>query len=377
MMAGAVAAAETLPSVLHIDTERGWRGGERQVLWLAGALAARGHRTWVAARTNMPLARRAAQAGLAVVACAPTSEFAFLTARELRRIVRRERIAVVHAHTGHAVALAALSSLGTDAAMVLTRRVDFRLRANPLTRWKYGRADAIIAISSAVADALVESGVERHRITIVPSGIDLERAIEPPASGTLAQLGVNGSRPLVVMVAALVQHKDPLNFVRAVAEARRRVPTIQALMVGDGPLRAGVESEIQRLALGGAIRVAGMRDDADALLAAADIVVLSSEEEGLGTVLLDAMALGRPVAATSGGGIPEIVVNGETGLLTPVHDPVALGAAIAAIAMDEGLARRLGDAGRRRAAEFSVERTAERTAEVYARVVARQSGGRT
>ncbi len=374
-MGGGIAPVEIVPSVLHVDTERGWRGGERQVLWLADALARRGHRTWVAARPKEPLALGAVERGLNLVPCAPRSELAFLAARELRRLVRREGIAVVHAHTGHAVALAALATLGKRVAMVLTRRVDFRLRANPLTRWKYGRADAIIAISSAVADALVASGIERHRITVVPSGIDLERRIEPASSDALAKLGVNGSRPLVVMVAALVQHKDPLNFVRAVAEARRTVPALQALMVGDGPLRAAVESEIQRLALGGAIRVAGTRADADELLAAADIVVLSSEEEGLGTVLLDAMALGRPVAATRGGGIPEIVVDGETGLLASIHDPAALGAAIAAIATDEGLARRLGDAGRRRAAEFSVERTAERTAEVYARVVARRVGG--
>ncbi len=372
MDAGA-AAMGIRPSVLHIDTERGWRGGERQVLWLACALASRGHRTWVAARPEEPLARRTTESGLEVVPCAPRSELAFLVARKLRRLIRREGISVVHAHTGHAVGLAALATLGTAAAMVVTRRVDFRLRANPMTRWKYRRADAIIAISSAVADALAASGIDRHRITIVPSGIDLERRIEPAPSVTLAELGVNGSRPLVVMVAALVQHKDPLNFVRAVAEARRRVPALQALMVGDGPLRASVEGEIQRLALGGTIRMAGMRADADALLAAADIVVLSSEEEGLGTVLLDAMALGRPVAATRGGGIPEIVVDGETGLLAPIHDPGALGAAIAAIASDDSLATRLGDAGRRRAAEFSAERTADRMVEVYGRV-ARHAG---
>ncbi len=373
-MDGGGAAVEHRPSVLHIDTERGWRGGERQVLWLAAALARRGHRTWVAARPEEPLAHRATESGLNVVACSPRTELAFLAARELRRVVRRERIAVVHAHTGHAVALAALATRGTSAAMVLTRRVDFRLRSNRLTRWKYGRADAIIAISKAVAEALAASGIAGDRITVVPSGIDLERHVEPAGPATLAELAVNGSRPLVVMVAALVQHKDPLNFVRAVAEARHRVPALQALMVGDGPLRAAVESEIDRLSLGGALRLAGTRSDADALLAAADIVVLSSEEEGLGTVLLDAMALGRPVAATRGGGIPEIVVDGETGLLAPVHDPVALGTAIADIATDESLARRLGAAGRRRADQFSVERTADRTADVYARVLALRAG---
>jgi L-malate glycosyltransferase len=370
------AAPRQLPAVLHVDTERGWRGGERQVLWLADALARRGYGSQIAARPGEPLATRARALGLTVIPCEPRSEFAWLAARALRQTIRRDRIDIVHAHTGHAVALAALAVRGTRAAMVLTRRVDFRLRRNPLTRWKYARADAIIAISAAVAEALVRSGIPQDRITIVTSGVDLSRRVEAASPATLASLGVGDARPLVVMVAALVQHKDPLNFVGAIAETRRWCPAVRALLVGDGPLRAAVEAEIGRLGLSGVLRLAGTRPDADALIAAADIAVLSSEEEGLGTVLLDAMSLGRPVAATRGGGIPEIVRHGKDGLLVPVRDPVALGSAIAQIAQDSALAQRLGESGRRRSTEFSAERTADRTAEVYARTLAHRRGER-
>src|SRR5581483_10740632 len=102
-------------------------------------------------------------------------------------------------------------------------------------------------------------------------------------------------------------------------------PGIEALLVGDGPLRDAVESEVTALGLGGVLVVAGYRTDADALLAAADVAVLSSREEGMGSVLLDALAFGVPVAATRAGGIPEIVAEGETGLLADVSDPTALG----------------------------------------------------
>lgn len=358
-------------TVLHIDTERGWRGGERQVLWLARALMRSGHRSIVACRSGEPLAARAAEAGLTVVDMNPIAELDPLAAIRLRRVIAKERPDVVHAHTGHAVALAALATMATGARMVITRRVDFRLRPNAGTRWKYGRADAIIAISEAVAGALTASGIERSRIEIVPSGIDLERNIAPSPPDVLRSLGVPTGAPLVVMVGALVGHKDPVTFVRAIAAARARVPALKALLVGEGPLRADVEAAVTELKLHDVLRVAGHRTDADNLLAAADVFVLSSKEEGLGTVLLDALSLGKPVAACAAGGIPEIIQPDTSGLLVRPGAANELGDAIVSILTNPELRVRLVAGGRARVREFSVDRTAERTAAVYRRVLGR------
>ena len=138
-------------SILHVDTERGWRGGERQALWLAAELARRGHTSVVAARGGEPLSQRAAEAGLDVVDCAPASELDVRAAWRLRRIIRDRHIDVVHAHTAHAVAVAGIATLRTQIPLVVARRVDFPLRANAGTRWKYGRAAMIVAVSRAVA----------------------------------------------------------------------------------------------------------------------------------------------------------------------------------------------------------------------------------
>ena len=359
-------------TVLHVDTERGWRGGERQVLWLAEALERMGHRSIVAARPREPLLERAAARGIAVVESAPRGELDLAAAAALRRVVREEGVEVVHAHTGHAVAAGALALLGTRARLVLTRRVAFPLRRNVLSRLKYSRADGVIAISSAAADALVAGGIPRGRIAIVPSGIDLADLPEPAPPSALAAFGIPPGAPLVVQVSALTDEKDPVNFVHAVAAAQRLVPSLHALLVGDGPLRPRVEGAMTQLGLWGVLHLAGRRDDAERLIAAADVVTLSSRQEGLGSVLLDALAAGRPVVATRVGGIPDVVEDERCGLLVAERDGRRLGDAIARVLLDGALARRLGEAGRIRARAFSVERMAERTAAVYERVL----GGR-
>lgn len=355
--------------VIHVDTERGWRGGERQAYWLAERLARQGHRSVIAARPGEPLAERAAAAGIATIALSPFAEMDILAAFVLRRAIVRENADIVHAHTGHAVAVAALATLGTRARMVLTRRVSFPLKRNPASAWKYARADAIIAVCQATADALVRSGIESARITVAYSGVDLTRAIPPASAQTLTALGVRAGAPLVVMVAALVGHKDPLTFVRAMDVARRAVPGIQALMVGEGNLRPAVEREISMLGLADCVHLAGYRTDADSLMAVANVVALSSSDDGIGGVVIDAMSFGKPVAATAAGGIPEAVVNDETGLLVPIGDTNALGAAIARLITDRELAERLGANGVRRAPRFSIDNTVDRTLDVYERVL--------
>lgn len=359
--------------VLHVDTERGWRGGERQAFWLAERLARQGHRSVLVARPGEPLAERGTAAGIPVIPLSPFSELDVLAALSLRRAIVREKADIVHAHTGHAVALAAMATLGTGARMVLTRRVSFPLKRNPASLWKYSRASAMIAVCQATADTLVQSGIESARITVVYSGVDLSRVIAPASSETLDKLGVRPGAPLVVMVAALVGHKDPLTFVRAMDVARRAVPGIQSLMVGEGELRSDVELERSLLSLCDTVHLAGYRTDADSLMSVADVVALSSCDDGIGGVVIDAMSFGKPVAATQAGGIPEAVVNGETGLLVPIGDADALGAAIARLVTDKELAERMGANGIRRAPLFSIDNTVDRTLEVYERVLAARS----
>jgi glycosyltransferase involved in cell wall biosynthesis len=359
--------------ILHLDTERGWRGGERQALWLATALARLGHHSVVAARPTAPLAAAARGAGLEVARVSPLFSADPLAAVRVRALLRRGGFDVLHAHTANAVTLGALATRGTDCALVVTRRVDFPLNRGIGTRWKYERAAAVIAISHRVRDVLLAGGIPGERLALVPDGVDLSRAMTPAPPERLVRLGVRPGVPLVVMVAALVGHKDPVTFVRAVAAARDAGAELQALLVGDGFLRDAVAAEHAQLGLAGTLHLAGWQDEADALIAAADVVALSSSEEGQGSVLLDAMQCGKPVAATRAGGIPDMVVDGETGLLAPPGDPAALGGAIARLCADAGLRARLGAAGARRVRDFAIERTADATLAVYRQALRREA----
>jgi len=262
-----------------------------------------------------------------------------------------------------------MATVGTSARLVVTRHLAKPPRANPGTRWKYGRADAVIAVSNAAAEAVKASGVIRRPIDVIPGGVEMDRAISPASSEVLASFGVRANLPLVVGVGALVPQKDPLTFVRAIAVVRRLRPEMQALWVGDGELREQVEREIARLELGDTLHLAGFRADVDALMAAGDVFAMSSVFEGLPLVVMDAFALGVPVVATAGSGVPELVDDATTGLLVPVGDADALGAAVARLLADRELAVALRETALVRAREYSIERTTERTLMVYERVL--------
>lgn len=360
-------------TVMYVDLNTVWRGGQRQILWMAEGLARRGGRPLLALRPHAVLAQRARAAGLEVIPIDPLiAEWGPMTVLRLRRIVAREQVDILHPQCGHSMALCALAALGTNTRVVFARRVTSPLRRGRTTRIKYGRADRFIAVCRAAVPALLDAGIDADRVDVVYSGVDLTRRVEPATAATLAELGVpNGSGPLVVMVGALTQMKDPLTFVRAIDVARRFIPSLQALLVGDGPLRVPVEDLMRQLGLEGTLHLAGFRSDADALMCAGQVVVLSSDgsAEGIGGVVIDAISFGRPVAATAAGGVPEVIEHERTGLLVPIGDATALGQAIVRLLTDDALAARLVAAGLARSRDFAIEKTVDRTIAVYRKLL--------
>jgi glycosyltransferase involved in cell wall biosynthesis len=248
--------------------------------------------------------------------------------------------------------------------VVVSRRVDFPPEKHWFSRWKYRQPDRIIAISDRIARVLLDFGFDRDKVAVVHSGIDPARLEVDPLPRR--ELGVPEEVPLLGNVAALVDHKDHATLLAAMPHVLHDLPNLHLVIAGEGELRPQLEAQIHRLNLGGAVHVLGYRKDVPRLLRALDAFVLSSKLEGLGTSILDAMACGLPVVATAAGGIPEMVVHEQTGLLVPAQQPEALAAAVVRIFRDCEEARKLAQAGKELVhRRFTVERMVEGNLRVY------------
>lgn len=357
---------------LHIDTARSWRGGQNQVLYTVMGLRELGHRAALVAHPEGELARRMAD-GLDLYRLAPAHEVDFAAAFRLARVLKDVKPAIVHAHDPHAVSFAAMafSLMGRTRkpALVAARRVDFHLKRNAFSRWKYSLVDAMITSSNAIRDIVAGDGFPAERITTVYEGIDVSRVADQPAIDLHKALWLPGGSPIVGNVAALVPHKGQRYLVEAAALVSRTRPDARFLIFGEGELRKPLQYQVRHLGLERHVQLVGFRTDVLSCVRSFDVFVMSSITEGLGTSLLDAMALGRPAVATSAGGIPEAVEDGVTGLLVPPQHAAPMAEAILTLLADPALARRMGEAGLARVrTHFTAERMVSSTLDVYLRV---------
>jgi glycosyltransferase involved in cell wall biosynthesis len=292
-------------------------------------------------------------------------------------VLKRLKPDVVHAHDPHGVAMASLAlSLGgspdpdrRSPALVASRRVDFHLKGNSLSRWKHRQVDCFVAASEAIRRILLADGVPDDRAITVHEGIDVERVVSVPAVDVHQVFWLPHQAPVIGNIAALVPHKGQRYLIEAAHLVVQQIPDARFVILGEGELREQLERQVRDHHLEKHVLLPGFRTDVMGCLKSFDVFVMSSVTEGLGTSLLDAMACSRPVVATTAGGIPEVVVEGETGLLVPPRDAPAMASAIVTLLNDEPRRAGMGTAGLSRVRErFTVERMVAGTAAVYARV---------
>jgi L-malate glycosyltransferase len=358
---------------LHVDTARTWRGGQNQVLVTVLGLRALGHRTVLVAHPTGELRRRA-QEGLDFIPLAPRAELDLAAAWRLSRVIKQLQPEIVHAHDPHGVAMASLglsmSTLPVRPRLIASRRVDFHMRQSALSRWKYRQVDCFICASEAIRRIVVSDGIPRQRTVTVHEGIDLGRVAAAPPATLHQELWLPHEAPIVGNVAALVPHKGQRHLVDAAARVLPEHPDARFIIAGEGELRASLEQQIRQHHLEKHVMLVGFRADILSLHKAFDVFAMSSVSEGLGTSLLDAMACGKPVVATTVGGIPEVVVHEETGLLVPPRDPPAMAAAVVRLLADARLRHQMGGAGLARVrTHFSAETMVQNTLRVYQQVV--------
>ena len=280
---------------------------------------------------------RAAE-GVDLVGLAPRNEIDLAAAWKLSRVLRQYAPEVVHAHDPHAVAMAGTAlSFGASSPgppLVASRRVDFHLSSNSFSRWKYRQVTRFIAASGAIRDILVHDGIPASQVTVVHDGIDVGRVQRLPSLDLHVEYWLPHGVPVIVNVGALVGHKGQKHLLDAMPLVMRELADVHLVILGEGELRVPLEKQVKELHLERAVRMPGFREDVLSLMKSADLFVMSSVTEGLGSAVLDAMAMGLAVVATRAGGIPEAVVHGETGLLVPPGEPAPLAQAIVRLLRD-------------------------------------------
>ncbi len=347
--------------ILHLDPEKGWGGGERQVVGLLEYLSRRGHANRLLCHPDGPLAAAARGMGIEVHPLAPANDLDFRAARRVGRLIREEGCDIVHFHTKRAHALAAwLGGAADGPKRVVTRRMDYPIRRGWYDRFLYNRrVDGVVAISQPIAALLAEGGVAREKIRVIHSGV---------ATAPFENIPPPGDRsPLVIgTVAVLEERKGHRFLLEAAAELERRGHRLKYRFAGDGAEKERLKKMAQNLQLSNDVEFLGFVSDVAGFLASIDLFVLPSLFEGLGVAALEAMAAARPVVASKVGGLAELVVDEETGALVPPGDGAALARAIARFASDRELGRAMGERGRARVRDhFTMERMARQNESYY------------
>lgn len=357
--------------ILHVDTEHSWRGGEAQVLLLCHGLKARGIRPIIVCQPSSALSQKANASEMRVHELKMRGEYDVAAIWRLREIIRSERVRICHAHTSHAHSLLWLATLGMrNVNLVVSRRVDFSVAKNIFSRRKYLSTRVhFVAISNGVKSILREAGVPEQNVSIVPSGIDVnkfQQASQSDAESVRAEFHITPPSQIVGNIAHLADHKGHRYLVDAAKIVVKQKPDVVFLIVGEGEERSALEKQISGLGLQGKVILAGFRENVAPFLRAFDVFALSSHLEGLCTSLLDAMLLRVPVVATRTGGVPDIVKHDDNGLLVEPKDPSSLAAAILRLLRDRELAERLSRRGKETVLQsFTAEKMIEGTISVY------------
>ena len=283
----------------------------------------------------------------------------------LGRLARTTDAALIHANGSRAMIYGALAARAAGRPAIWHVRIAERDAL--VDRALYALATAVIATSRAVARRFRPAA---RKVRVIPNGVDLARFTPRRPSAALGTaLGIPPSAPVVLSIGRFVAEKGQRHLLEAAARMERTKPGVHWVLVGAGELEGELRAQARRLGLEARVHFTGWRADIPDVLALGDVFVLPSEREGFGRVLVEAMALARAVVATDVGGVPEIVVDGQTGILVPSAAPAPLADAVQALLDDPARAARLGAAGRARAeSTFSLAAHVAAVERVYAEI---------
>jgi glycosyltransferase involved in cell wall biosynthesis len=352
--------------ILHTEAATSFGGQEFCIYKEMIAMRERGHHLELVCQPGAELGDRLSEAGFTVHRIVMDGAGNFLRAVVfIRRLLRRERFDVVNTHSRRDTVLAAIAArLAGTPLIVRTRHLAKPINSLYAYTWL---AHRVIAVSRYVRKQLLDGGARPESVATIHSPVVLPQVRE--GACLRDELGLPPDALVVGCVAVMRAEKGHGDLIDAFHLVCSRFPSAHLVLVGDGmPLFDQLQAKVSALGLADRVHFTGRRHDIGNVLMALDVFALPTHREALGTVFIEAAAMGVPVIGTDVGGVPETMQAGETGLLVPPRDPAALAVALETLLANPALRRRMGDAGReliRGQGLFSAERTAGQVEHAY------------
>lgn len=356
-------------NVLHLSSERSWRGGEQQIAYLIDELSREGIQNRVACRQGSAFESYCRQQAIPHISLPFSSSVDVRTALGLKKYCRQHAPDLMHLHSSKSHGLAVLSAwLGNPTPMVLSRRVDFPLKKNWLSQKKYNHPGIrrILCVSDAIREIVQKDISHPRKVLTIHSGIDLSKFSTAPSDNSLREkYNIPTGCWLVGNTAALAPHKDYFTFVHTVELLEKEHFPAYYFIIGTGPMEEEIKAYVKAKGLEEKIIFTGFLNNIPQILPELDLFLMTSKTEGLGTSLLDAFASKVAVVATAAGGIPEIVKHEKTGLLAPAGDASQLALQVKTLLQNKKLREELIQTAHAFVQSFSKKDTAHKTIAVY------------
>ena len=357
-------------TILHIEWSDGWGGQEIRIFSESKELIRRGNSVIIAAQPNSQLLREAIKEGVPTLSIQMSKGFNILAIYKLVKFIKKNRIDIVHTHSSVDSRVGGIAGKISGIPVVRSRHISLPVSQSKLTWFQYMKlADKVITSGSFIKESLVRrNNMISKQIVSIPAGAD-----EKIYSGDVVvedirlQFNLNERQFLVGMVSVLRSWKGHNYVIEAMRSLVKKVPNIQLLIVGDGPKKQEILDLISKYSLERYITLTGHQENPVPFYKSMDLIILPSYEgEATSQTLPQAMLMNKPVISTDIGGLPEVVIHNDTGLVVPPKDSQAIVSAILELYSDEALRIKLAKNGRSHALKFfTFDKMVDSTYNVY------------
>lgn len=360
-------------SIIHIDTEKTWRGGQQQVYYLHEALLKRSIDSIMMCPQESILFQYYQKSNLPCISLEFRHELDYQAGIKIAKLAKRINATILHLHSGHSVSSGLWAKLFYHKLkLIATRRVDFSINKNPFSSLKYNTRllDHIVCVSDNIKQVLIKDGISANKLTTIYSGIKLDNLDDNiPALEIRKQWNVPQNAILIGTIAAFTGHKDYPNLLKAAQNVIKSRDDVYFMAVGDGKLLNETKDLANQYDIADKFIFTGFQTQTLDYLKSFDFFVMASKMEGLGTSILDAMSVGLPIVTTTAGGIPEIIQDGFNGLTVPVSDSIALSDAILRLIHNPSFQTILSSQAKKSVEKFDVKKTVESYIQLYRKIL--------